>query len=80
MPLYDYRCTACEVESEILVRGSATPVCPACGSESLERLPFMAAVRSQSTRDVLRRETTARDRSQARDRINQQAAYERNHD
>ncbi|RIK78200.1 MAG: zinc ribbon domain-containing protein [Planctomycetota bacterium] len=38
MPLYEYTCTKCRDEFELLVRGSETPVCPACGSDRLERL------------------------------------------
>jgi putative FmdB family regulatory protein len=37
MPLYDYRCTACHSEFELLVRASSVPVCPQCGSTELER-------------------------------------------
>jgi len=37
MPLYAYVCEACSAESELLVRGSETPVCPACGSEKLQQ-------------------------------------------
>jgi putative FmdB family regulatory protein len=38
MPLYDYRCSACQAEFEQLVRASSTPCCPHCGSTALERL------------------------------------------
>ncbi len=37
MPLFAYTCTACGAESELLVRGSETPHCPACESEQLEK-------------------------------------------
>ncbi|HEY8124937.1 MAG TPA: zinc ribbon domain-containing protein [Methylocystis sp.] len=37
MPLYAYVCDACAAESELLVRASETPVCPACGSEKLQQ-------------------------------------------
>lgn len=37
MPLFQYTCKACGRESEILVRSSETPVCPGCGSKSLEK-------------------------------------------
>ena len=37
MPLYTYRCTACDNVFETLVRSSDTPACPGCGSEALER-------------------------------------------
>lgn len=37
MPLYDYHCPACSHHFEALVRPGSTPVCPQCGSGSLER-------------------------------------------
>lgn len=80
MPLYDYVCQACGARSELLVRGEARPACPACASEAMERLLSLPAVRSEATRDVVGRYTRKRDAAQARDRISQQAAYERNHD
>lgn len=80
MPLYDFRCQGCGAESELLVRGTATPVCPACGSEALDRLPSLPAVRSEATRAVVGRYTQRRDAAQARERVNEQRNYERNHD
>jgi putative FmdB family regulatory protein len=38
MPLYDYRCPACEQTFELLVRSSTVPTCPHCGATQLERL------------------------------------------
>lgn len=40
MPIHDYHCQACEADFELLVRssGTATPVCPQCGSAQLQRL------------------------------------------
>ena len=81
MPIYDFHCAACGADVELLVRGATIPTCPACGSAQLERLPsFGGAVRSDATRDVVRRETRRRDASQARERVHEQARYERNHD
>jgi putative FmdB family regulatory protein len=80
MPLYDFRCTACGAEAELLVRAAATPTCPACGSEALDRLPSLPAVRSDATRAVVGRYTRRRDAAQARERVNEQRNYERNHD
>jgi putative FmdB family regulatory protein len=37
MPLYDYRCTACRAEFELLVRAGTVPACPHCGATRLER-------------------------------------------
>ncbi len=44
MPLFEYQCKSCSHEFELLVRGSETPQCPSCHSESLEkRLSVFAA-------------------------------------
>ena len=81
MPIYDFRCRACGAEFEGLVRGASTPACPTCAAADPERLPsFLPAVRSDATRAVVSRETRQRDAAQARERIHEQARYERNHD
>lgn len=38
MPLYTYRCTACEAEFEQLVRSGDTPACPECQGTDLRQL------------------------------------------
>jgi len=39
MPLYEYRCRACGVIHEVLVRGSEPDVCPSCDVRAeLERV------------------------------------------
>lgn len=37
MPLYDYHCTKCQQDFELLVRASTVPTCPHCASTALER-------------------------------------------
>ena len=39
MPIYEYRCAACEEEFEELVSASAdaAPPCPSCGAEGAQR-------------------------------------------
>ena len=37
MPIYDYRCSACQAAFELLVRASSLPSCPHCASTALER-------------------------------------------
>lgn len=49
MPLYTYRCAGCDSVFELLVRSSDTPVCPSCGSASLERQLSAIAPDSKST-------------------------------
>ena len=34
MPLFGYLCKQCGKQSELLIRASERPVCPACGSKN----------------------------------------------
>lgn len=48
MPLYDYRCTACGQQFELLVRSSTVPACPHCATTALERLVSLTAPQGTS--------------------------------
>ncbi len=37
MPLFEYTCTKCTSQFELLIRGSEPPVCPECGGDKLEK-------------------------------------------
>jgi len=37
MPLFDYHCTHCQADFELLVRASTVPSCPRCASTALEK-------------------------------------------
>lgn len=37
MPLFDYHCTQCNADFELLVRASTVPACPHCASTALEK-------------------------------------------
>ncbi|MBI4888666.1 MAG: zinc ribbon domain-containing protein [Acidobacteria bacterium] len=37
MPLYEYTCTTCAHQFELLVRNQQPPECPACHGRALER-------------------------------------------
>ncbi|QWG24813.1 zinc ribbon domain-containing protein [Bradyrhizobium sediminis] len=43
MPLYSYHCAKCDKDVELLIGLPDMPVCPACGSQELERLPSRTA-------------------------------------
>ncbi len=80
MPIYEYRCQACENEFELLIRGQTTPACPACESEDLEKLLSLPRVQSQGTRDKAMRAAKKRDQKQATERMHTRLEYEANHD
>ena len=55
MPIFEYRCRACQREFEQLVLPSGgPPACPGCGNGDLERLFSLFAVDSAETRQVNR--------------------------
>ncbi|MGA1197056.1 MAG: FmdB family zinc ribbon protein [Candidatus Latescibacterota bacterium] len=37
MPIYEYRCTACDHAFETLVQGNQKPSCPCCKSKKLQK-------------------------------------------
>jgi putative FmdB family regulatory protein len=37
VPIYEYRCTACDHAFEALVQGSQKPSCPICSGRKLEK-------------------------------------------
>jgi putative FmdB family regulatory protein len=50
MPLFEYRCAACDSQFELLIRpGSPEPACPSCGNTAIERMLSMFAVSSDGT-------------------------------
>ncbi|HYD64800.1 zinc ribbon domain-containing protein [Azospirillum sp.] len=48
MPLYSYRCKACDREFETLVRSTDVPACPACGGAELDKLVSRPAPEAKS--------------------------------
>ena len=48
MPIYDYRCSACQRGFELLVRSNTEPTCPHCASTALERQVSLTAARGTS--------------------------------
>lgn len=43
MPIYNYRCSACDTEFERLVRSGTKVTCPGCKGRDLERLMSLTA-------------------------------------
>jgi len=46
MPIYTYRCAACDAEFEQLVRSDTKVTCPECHGRKLERLMSLTARRA----------------------------------
>ena len=78
MPLFEYRCPACDSEFELLIRGSAEPACPSCGSTSLERLISSFGVSSDGT--SFRNRQTLGTQQRAKSQANQKEREHYRHD
>ena len=51
MPIFEYECLACKQEFEHLVRSGGSPaMCPACGTEHVQRRVSLCAVSSDGSR------------------------------
>ena len=50
MPLYEYRCTSCSSDFELLVRPGDAPACPSCGGSQLEKQFSVPAAHSGSSK------------------------------
>ena len=79
MPLYEYRCAGCGSEFELLIRGSATPVCPSCGSVDLERILSMFAVSSEGTQRRSRQLLGAKQKAQSQKNQAERQFYKTDH-
>jgi len=79
MPIYEFKCRGCGHLFEELVRVGATPDCPSCHGNDLERLVSLPAVSTQKTRQ--RSLSVAREKSKRikREKDHAQAEYERNY-
>ncbi len=80
MPMFDFSCQGCEHSFELLVRKGDTICCPACGSETVEKLLSLPALKTSSTRGLAMQAAKRRDKAQATDRVFEQAKYEASHD
>lgn len=49
MPIYEYACSQCRHEFEILVRGSEQPICPECGGKRLQKLLSIPAAHTHGS-------------------------------
>ncbi|MCK5695404.1 MAG: zinc ribbon domain-containing protein [Desulfobacula sp.] len=49
MPIYEYKCNACNKNFETLVMGGSIPECPSCDSRDLSRLMSACGFISKSS-------------------------------
>jgi putative FmdB family regulatory protein len=80
MPLYEFRCRACGHSFEILIGGGATPVCPLCGGQDLERLLSSFGVSSTTTREMALRSGRRQLKRLERDKTAEQREVIEKHD
>ena len=81
MPIYDYRCPACDHRFEAFVRKADDRTsCPECGGESPERLMATAALGTETTTGLAMRAARKRDAKQANQMNRTQREYEEAHD
>ncbi len=80
MPIYEYRCRACDRTFEALVRAGDTPACPACAATELERLVSLFAVDSDGTRQAARSTSMAKGVKRQQDKeVADVELYKRHH-
>jgi putative FmdB family regulatory protein len=79
VPIYEYRCEACEHEFEILILGQEQPECPSCQGQNLERLLSLPRVHSSTTKAMSMKAAKKRDKAQGRERVMTQHEYEQAH-
>lgn len=79
MPIYEYRCRECSHEFELLVRGSMTPACAACGSAELDRLISLPRVHSDARKERSLTAAKKRDAKLGSERTRAQREYELAH-
>ncbi len=79
MPLFEYRCLSCDNQFELLIRGSAVPVCPSCGATTLERLISMFAASSEESQMRNREALGAQQRRRAQANQMEREHYKTDH-
>jgi putative FmdB family regulatory protein len=80
IPIYEYSCQDCGHHFEAQIRGSESPACPECESQSLERAFSLPTVHSSGTHNLAMKAARKRDQRQGQERMHAQREYELNHD
>jgi putative FmdB family regulatory protein len=79
VPIFEYRCTACDHTFEMLVLKTTVPACPQCASADLERLVSLPAVKSEGTHALALKAAATRDKKQGAENARAQREYELHH-
>ena len=79
MPIFEYHCNGCEHEFELLVLKGTALACPKCGSQELERLLSIPALKSETTHALALKAAKKRDSKQASELNRAQREYELHH-
>jgi putative FmdB family regulatory protein len=79
VPIYEYRCTDCGHDFELLVLKNTTPVCPRCASTTLDRQISIPALKSESTHAQALQAAKKRDQKQGAENARAQREYELRH-
>jgi len=80
MPIYEYKCRACNHAFETLVRKGDTPACPSCASQDLEKLLSGVAIKSSGTHALALKAANRRDAKKGAENARTQREYELSHD
>ena len=80
MPIYEYVCSECSHEFELLIRGSETPACPKCESAEIEKQFSLPRVHSEGRKQRSLNAAKKRDQKLGSERMHAQREYELNHD
>jgi len=80
MPLFEYTCSECGVDFELLIRHDTDEACPECGSAKVNKKLSLPSVKSSGSHDLAMRAAKKRDAKQGFEQMMTQREYELNHD
>lgn len=79
MPIFEYVCSGCGKDFELLVLKGTPLACPSCSSTAIERQVSAPAIKSESTHGLAMRAAKRRDVKKADENSRAQREYELHH-